>query len=166
MKPYTYCPICRESLVIRPIDGKERHVCPVEGCEYVFWDNPIPVVAAIIEFQDKVLLVRNKGWPRNMFGLVTGFLEKGETTQAGIQREVKEELALQSQIVEMVGLYNFLEMNQLIIAYHVRAEGKIEKSDELEEVKLVNIEKLKPWPFGTGLAVEDWLSSRRSPSPY
>ncbi len=51
-------------------------------------------------------------------------------------------------------------MNQLIIAYEVNAEGNIELGEELEEYKLVPVEKLRPWPFGTGLAVKDWLESR------
>ncbi len=50
-------------------------------------------------------------------------------------------------------------MNQLIIAYHVSADGTIQLGEELSEIKLVDPAKLKSWDFGTGLAVRDWLKS-------
>ena len=60
------------------------------SCDYVFWNNPTPVVAAIIELNDTIILVRNKGWPEKMYGLITGFLEKGEPPEAGILRELEK----------------------------------------------------------------------------
>jgi NADH pyrophosphatase NudC (nudix superfamily) len=133
-------------------------------CGYVFWDNPIPIVAAIVETEEKVILARNKEWPEKMFGLITGFLEKGEAPEAAVKREVKEELGLDSEVVELVGVYSFMERNQLIIAYHLSAAGEIKLGDELAEVKSIPIDKLKPWSFGTGHAVRDWLE-RRSALP-
>ena len=41
-------------------------------------------------------------------------------------REVREELGLNGRVVEMVGAYAFPAMNQVILAYHVAAEGEIE----------------------------------------
>jgi hypothetical protein len=51
-------------------------------------------------------------------------------------------------------------MNQLIIAYHVCAGGVIHLGEELRSYKLVPRRALKPWPFGTGLAVRDWLAAQ------
>ena len=34
------------------------------------------------------------GWPEKWFGLVSGFLERGETPEEGMRRELAEELAL------------------------------------------------------------------------
>jgi len=129
-------------------------------CGYVFWDNPLPVVAAIVEMDGKVVLARNKEWPEKMFGLITGFLEKGETPETAVKREVKEELGLDAEIMEFVGVYSFFERNQLIIAYQLSAAGEIKLGDELAEIKWIPVDKLKPWPFGTGHAVRDWLERR------
>lgn len=156
-----FCPQCGAGLVEREMGGLERKVCPAPDCGYVYWNNPIPVVAAIVEVDDCVLLGRNREWPEKMFGLITGFLEAGETPENGVVREVKEELGLDAQLQEMVGIYSSFEQNQIIFAYHLCAEGEPVLGEELAEYKAVPIKKLRPWPFATGLAVRDWLQKRR-----
>ncbi len=160
MTAVTYCPRCATPLVSRQDADRERLACPRESCGFVHYDNPLPVVAAIVEREDKIVLVRSRGWPEGMFGLVTGFLEKGETPEAGILREVREEIGLEATIASLVGVYAFEMRNELIVAYHVRATGEVTLGEELEGYKEVPIAKLRPWPFGTGLAVRDWLASR------
>ena len=92
-----------------------------------------------------------------MFGLITGFLEKRETPESCILREVKEELSLKGEIVSFIGHYSFFEMNQVILAFHVRSRGKLHVGEELAEIKLVTPKELRSWSFGAGLAVQDWL---------
>lgn len=156
----TFCPICGNRLLIKSIDGRSREACSSDSCSYVFWDNPIPVVAAIIEYEGDVILVRNVGWPEKMFALVSGFLEKGETPDEAVLREVKEELGIDGVIGRFIGYYSFLERNQLILAYHVIAKGSIRLGEELQEFKRISPDKLRPWPFGTGPAVRDWLAGK------
>jgi NAD+ diphosphatase len=121
---FRYCPRCGVELAESEHGGRTRPACPREGCGYVHWDNPVPVVAAIVEREGHVLLVRNKTFPEKWFGLVTGFLERGETPEEGVLREVKEELGLDAELRALVGAYAFLPMNQLIVAYHVVAHGR------------------------------------------
>jgi NAD+ diphosphatase len=95
-----------------------------------------------------------------MFALITGFMEAGETPQEGIAREVKEETNLDCSAVNLIGVYDFQRMNQVIIAYHVAARGEVQLSPELAEYKLYAPEAVKCWPAGTGYALADWLRSR------
>lgn len=156
-----FCPNCARPLTRGLRDGVERVLCPdAEGCGYVFWNNPTPVVAAIVEHEGKIVLARNAAWPPEWYALITGFLEAGESPEAGILREVQEELALDGEIVEFVGLYEFRRMNQLIIAYHVRATGTIQLSDELVDFRHYLPEEINPWPQGTGQAVREWQARR------
>lgn len=140
--------------------GRDRPVCPDETCGFVHWDNPLPVVAAIVEHEGAVILARNHGWPEKMYGLVTGFLERGESPEHGVVREVHEELGLDAEVAGFVGVYPFVQRNELIVAYHLTATGTIELGEELAGIKRVAPERLRPWPFGTGLAVSDWLAAR------
>jgi ADP-ribose pyrophosphatase YjhB (NUDIX family) len=115
-----------------------------------------------VEWRGTVVLIRNKGWPEELYGIVTGFLEKGETPEAGIIREVREELGIDGTIEELVGLYSFFEMNQLILVYHVTADDDIVAGDEIAGWKNIEPDRLRPKPFGTGYALIDWLKNRQN----
>lgn len=156
-----FCPSCGGPLGTRAEGGQDRRACVDPACGRVLYDNPTPVVAAIVERGDRVVLARAKNFPEGWFGLITGFLERGEDPAEGVLREVKEELGLDGTLVALVGVYPFAPMNQVIIAYHVRADGEITVGDELAAVKEIPIAKLRPWPMGTGDAVRDWLAKRQ-----
>ncbi len=155
-----FCPRCASPLAQVELGGASRMACPEAVCGYVHWDNPIPVVAAIVEHEGRVVLARNRSWPENTYGLVTGFLERGESPQQGVAREVKEELNLDAKATSLVGLYPFERKNELIIAYHVEAAGVITLNEELVDYRAIKPARLRPWKFGTGLALADWLRSR------
>ncbi len=155
-----FCPRCASPLAQVELGGASRMACPEAVCGYVHWDNPIPVVAAIVEHEGRVVLARNRSWPENTYGLVTGFLERGESPQQGVAREVKEELDLDAKATSLVGLYPFERKNELIIAYHVEAAGVISLNEELVVYRAIKPARLRPWKFGTGLALADWLRSR------
>jgi NADH pyrophosphatase NudC (nudix superfamily) len=109
--------------------------------------------------------VRGHGWPESWYGLVTGFLEPEESPEAAARREVAEELGLTVSDSRLVGAYPFARMNQVIIAYHLLADGEIVLDEnELAGFKAVPLERLRPWDFGTGAAVKDFLALRRRES--
>ena len=160
-----FCLQCGTSLALlsQEEDGgpKARLRCP--ACGWTHWNNPVPVLAAIVECTDqggRVLLARNAAWSGRMFALITGFMEAGETPEQGIAREVQEETALQVTQLKLVGVYDFQRMNQIIIAYHAQAQGEVRLSPELAEYKLFAPQDLRCWRAGTGYALADWLRGR------
>jgi len=166
---YKFCPRCATPLAMGAVDqGPPRLRCPDGACGFVHWDNPVPVVAAVVEHEGEVILARNRMWPPKMFALITGFLEKDDPDPAsGVLREVEEELGLRGQVGGFIGHYPFERMNQIIIAYHVIAAGRIVLGEELVEFKKVPPEKLRPWPAATGLALRDWMLDRGlKPLPF
>ncbi len=162
MSELRYCPACATALAqIRlPEDGgpKTRLRCPV--CGWTHWNNPVPVLAAIVELDGKVLLARNAAWTQRMFALITGFMEAGESPEEGIRREVLEETGLTVERLVLVGVHDFQRMNQVIITYHAVAHGEVCLSPELAEYKLFDPKDVICWPAGTGWALADWLRSR------
>jgi NAD+ diphosphatase len=155
---WRFCPLCAASLARRVVGERERSACT--ACDWVHWDNPTPVVAAVIEYQGRVLLARNRDWPEKMFALVTGFLERDESPRSAVLREVKEETDLEAEAADLIGVYEFRRMNQVIIAYHVPASGQVRLGEELVDYRLIEPAKLRPWPQGTGQALADWMRAR------
>jgi NADH pyrophosphatase NudC (nudix superfamily) len=163
---YRYCPLCRADLAPVERGGQLRLACP--QCSFVHWRNPVPVVAAVVERAGRVILVHSLGRPPHWYGLVAGFLERGEHPEAAILREVAEELGLTGRLESAIGVYPFDRLNQLIFAYHVSVpRGEIRlAADELDDYREVPLEKLKPWPQGTGPALRDWLAARGYHPPF
>ncbi len=159
---WNFCPSCATplQLLARDEDGGpvERLRCP--ACDWTHWNNPTPVLAAVIEYNGQVLLARNAAWPGRMFALITGFMEAGETPEEGIRREIQEETNLETHALELIGVYDFQRMNQVIIAYHAVASGEVRLSPELAEYRLYDLADVKCWPAGTGFALAKWLRSR------
>lgn len=165
MQPYQYCPQCASPLfdIALMEDGGEKVRRRCAACDWTHWNNPTPVLAAVIELEDqggKLLIARNAAWKEGMFGLVTGFMEAGESPEGGIEREIGEETQLRVSGLKLLGVYDFQRMNQVIIAYHARASGPIRLSPELVEYKMVPPEEIKCWRAGTGLALAEFLRSR------
>ena len=136
--------------------------CVNDDCNFIFYENPTPVVAAVIEYGDgNVLLAHNAKWPPKIFALVTGFLEKHEHPDEAVIREVKEEVGLDAEIRGFLGHWSFKRLNQLIIAYHVYADGEVSLTDpEIDEVKILPFGDVKTWPTGTGEALRKFLRSK------
>jgi ADP-ribose pyrophosphatase YjhB (NUDIX family) len=155
---WNFCPLCAGPLARRIVGELERQAC--SSCDWVHWDNPTPVVAAVIEYEGRVLLARNRAWPEKVFALVTGFLERDESPAAAVLREVKEETDLDGDAASLIGVYGFARMNQVIIAYHVPARGTVSLSEELVDYRLIEPARLRPWPQGTGQALADWMRAR------
>ncbi|GAA6119949.1 NUDIX hydrolase [Acidovorax sp. FG27] len=159
----THCATALAPITLEEDSGPtERLRCP--ACGWTHWNNPTPVLAAIVEYEGRVLLARNAAWSGRAFGLITGFMEAGESPQEGIAREIKEETQLDVDTaaggLQLVGAYPFVRMNQVIIAYHAVARGSIRLSPELVEYRLIDPASVICWPAGTGYALADWLRRR------
>ena len=159
---YRYCPVCASPLAMlgQEEDGGFKQRLRCAGCGFTHWNNPTPVLAAILELDGQVLLARNAAWTSRMFGLITGFMEAGETPEEGIRREIAEETSLQVAALNLVGVHDFQRMNQIIITYHAVAQGEVHLSPELVEYKLLAPDQVRCWRAGTGFALADWLRSR------
>ena len=162
MTSFAFCPACAAPLapVIRLEDGGEKERLRCTACDFTHWNNPTPVLAAIVQVGEHLLLARNAVWQNRMFGLITGFMEAGESPEEGIRREILEETALNTRALTLVGVHDFQRMNQVIVTYHAVAEGEIRLSPELVEYKLLLPTEVKCWRAGTGLALADWLRGK------
>ena len=159
---FKFCPNCAAPLapISQMEDGGDKVRLRCSACDFTHWNNPTPVLAAVVEVDGKILLAQNAAWTHKMYALITGFMEAGETPVGGITREIKEETNLDATEVNLIGVYDFQRMNQVIIAYHAVCHGEVKLSPELSDYKLYAFDQLKCWPAGTGYALADWLRSR------
>ena len=95
---WRYCPNCAGPLahIAQMEDGGEKSRLRCTSCAWTHWNNPTPVLAAVVQYQNHILLARNAAWPGRRFALITGFMEAGETPQQAIAD-------MTSQLAQLIG---------------------------------------------------------------
>lgn len=107
-KPFKYCPFCGEASLARlqpPGDDRQRLICT--RCDEIFYENPKPVVSAVIERDGKVLLARRaQGLHTGRWDLPGGFVELDETAEEAVLREVLEEVGCRIGLRGILGAFS------------------------------------------------------------
>lgn len=95
-----FCPRCAVEMETQILNDLPRRLCP--ACGNIYWNNPLPAAgAAVIDRNGHILLVRRAIAPRlGAWNLPAGYMEFGESAEAGAVREVREETGLE---VELLG---------------------------------------------------------------
>ncbi|MEX3017852.1 NAD(+) diphosphatase [Gymnodinialimonas hymeniacidonis] len=88
---HQYCAKCGEKSALA-MAGWQRDCGKCGGHHFPRTD---PVVIMLITHGDSVLVGRSPGWPEGMYSLLAGFVEPGETIEAAVRREVREEAGVQ-----------------------------------------------------------------------
>jgi NAD+ diphosphatase len=77
----------------RMIEAGWQRLCPDCGARH--FPRTDPVVIMLILSGNDVLMGRSPGWPEGMYSLLAGFVEPGETLEAAVRREVREEAGVE-----------------------------------------------------------------------
>ena len=61
---FKFCPSCATPLEVltEMEDGGPKARLRCTNCDYTHWNNPTPVLAAVVEYEGKILLARNAAW--------------------------------------------------------------------------------------------------------
>jgi ADP-ribose pyrophosphatase YjhB (NUDIX family) len=141
-----HCRVCGSLVEYRipADDNRERAVCP--ACGEIHYENPINVVGTVPVWGDQVLLCRRNIEPR--FGLWTlpaGFLELGETIEAGAARETDEEAGARIEMQGLFTVYNVVRAGQLHLFYRARLlDTEFNPGPESIEAQLFREDEI-PW---------------------
>jgi ADP-ribose pyrophosphatase YjhB (NUDIX family) len=97
VRRYAFCPVCGGPLDRSVGDGVTQNLFICGSCGYEFWQNSKPAVGALIvrvvDGKPHVLLTRRGIEPyKGMWDLPGGYLSNGEHPEAGLLRELREEL--------------------------------------------------------------------------
>ncbi len=164
----------RFSRLVPEGDHRERVSCL--DCGHVFYENPKPVVGAVVSHDGRVLLCRRAIEPRRGYWtLPAGYMELGETAEEGARREVQEEAGAVIETDGILALFSISRIGQIQIIYRGRFAGAgrpvFEAGEESLEVGLFAWSDI-PWgalAFPTvRWALEAWADAGSGPllAPY
>ncbi|MCC6717071.1 MAG: NUDIX hydrolase [Acetobacteraceae bacterium] len=100
-------------------DNRERDVC--RNCGHVAYENPKIVVGSVVAHQGRVLLCRRAIEPRrDYWTLPAGYMELGETLQAGAMREAREEAEADIALDGVLAMYSISRIGQVQVIFRAR----------------------------------------------
>ena len=163
MERKSHCPYCGGLLEDKFIEGRHRLFCP--PCGRPIYENPIPATCIVVVNPDNhVLLVKRSIPPKKgQWCLPGGFIELGESPEAGAQRELHEETGLSGEIEVLLGVRHALSdqyHSVLMVGYLVkRFMGHIQPGDDASDARWFPITQLPRVAFDSHrffLETIDW----------
>ena len=145
-----FCSECGSpvELKIPDDDNRERFVCT--SCNTVHYQNPNMVVGTIPLWEQdgvpQVLLCKRNIEPRfGYWTLPAGFMENGESTAQGAERETIEESAASLESLTLYRVLNVPRTNQVHIFFRANMiSADFSVTSESSEVRLFQFEQI-PW---------------------
>jgi ADP-ribose pyrophosphatase YjhB (NUDIX family) len=113
-----FCSQCGHALSreIPPDDNRIRDLC--HHCGAVHYQNPRNVVGVVPILDDRVLLCRRAIEPRHgKWTLPAGFMELGETSEQGAERENQEESGARVRLRSLFTVIDVPSVNQVHLYY-------------------------------------------------
>jgi ADP-ribose pyrophosphatase YjhB (NUDIX family) len=120
-----HCSRCGADLEFGPIAGEERDRLSCPSCGFIAYVNPRLVVTTlpVTESGEVVLLRRGIEPAYGTWAQPGGFLEIDETVTEGAIRETREEIGLEVEPTEILGLYSRPQAAVVVVTYLARIVG-------------------------------------------
>jgi NAD+ diphosphatase len=135
-------------------DGAEMVPGPTElsrecsRCGMLFNPRLSPAVIVLVKRGDEVLLARSPGFPPEMYSVLAGFVEPGESIEETIEREIREEVGVEVENVRYFGSQPWPFPNSLMIEFTADcARGEVRADPaEIEDAGWYSADDLPPLP--------------------
>ncbi|MCL6559364.1 MAG: NUDIX hydrolase [Firmicutes bacterium] len=153
---FFFCPKCGGRLFYRHHGERERLTCA--ECGYIFYENPVVGVAAVVlDQQGRILLGRRKGSYRGLWCIPCGYVEYDEDVYDAVVREFKEETSLDIEITGVFSVrsnFHNPEAHTVGIWFKARVTGgELEARADLDQVGYFALDHLPPLAFPTDAEV-------------
>ena len=127
-------------------------VCP--ACRYHQYPRVQPCVITVITRGNEILLAKNAKNKSNMYGLIAGFVEVGETLEEAVARETQEEIGLKLKNIQYLSSQPWPFPSNLMIAFKAEyASGEIElQEEEISDAQFFKFDQLPEIPFAGSIA--------------
>lgn len=143
-----YCGTCGGRNTDAP--SELARLCP--ACGRIEYPRIAPaVITVIVNDQGQALLAHNAKFASGMYSLIAGFVEAGESLEAAVAREAREEVAIELRDIRYIASQPWPFSNSLMVGFTARyASGTIRPDGvEIEDARWYSREDLPRLP-GSG----------------
>lgn len=143
---FRFCPVCAGTLDTRTLKQGEPQRLVCSQCDFIFYMDPKVVACAIVEIDDRIVLVKRDIEPqRGKWVLPGGYVDRGEEVGAAALRETSEECGLQTRIKRLHGVYSYPGRPAVVVVYVLEhLSGDLVAGDESSQAALYLQEEV-PW---------------------
>ena len=146
MKIFKFCPACASEGI--NFDGIKEFKC--NTCSFTYFHNVATAAAAILEYDGKILFIRRIREPgKGKLDLPGGFTDPNESAEAGLNRELTEELGFTINKMQYLGsapnVYKYKDVtyNTCDLFFYSKIENLPSEFDKSEIAALELIDPLK-----------------------
>lgn len=144
-----FCSKCNSKLL--HYQGKAYKICG--SCSAECFPNLAPAILTLITKGESILLARSPYFKPNLYSLIAGFIDRGESAEDALRREVMEEVGLEVHNIRYFGSQSWPFPNSFMIAYKVDyLSGEIKLGPEIEDAQWFNISSLPLIPNPRSIA--------------
>jgi NAD+ diphosphatase len=138
-------------------------VCPVCGRTEFPRISPA-VIVLITNARDEILLAHNANFSNNVYSLIAGFVEAGESLEAAIKREIREEVNIEVKEIHYAASQPWPFPNSLMLGFTAAYAGGALRPDgtEILDARWFSREVLPNLPGNGSIArrlIEQWKKS-------
>jgi len=144
--------------------GERAKICP--SCSFISYTRICPATITAIIKDGKILLAHAKGFKGNMYSLIAGFLEPGETLEECVKREIMEEVGIQVKNIKFFDSQSWPYPNSIMIGFTAEYEsGEIcVDGEEILDAGWYDVTTLPELPpkMSIARAIIDWYLQKTS----
>ncbi len=116
---HRFCGRCGTALVAHHQDL--ARACP--RCELVQYPRISPCIIVLVRRGDQCLLARSGRFPPGRFSTLAGFIEAGETAEAAVKREIREEVGIEVENLQFFASQSWPFPHQLMLGFFADYAG-------------------------------------------
>ena len=128
---HQHCPNCGTPTVIEQGGWVRR--CMKDSLELFPRTDPA-VIVSIIDQQDRILLGSQGTWEQNRWSILAGFVEPGESLEAAVSREMKEECGLEVTDISYLYSQSWPFPLSLMLGFTAKADSSKQLLPDGEEI--------------------------------
>ncbi len=159
-RTHQYCGQCGSPTITK--SDERAKVCP--KCGLINFPRISPAVIVAIVKDDRILLARGTRFPTAMYSVIAGFVEAGETFEACVRREVKEEVGIDVKNITYFGSQPWPFPNSLMVGFTAEYAGgdiTVDKT-EIAAADWYRPDEFPPIPDKISIArrLIDWFAAK------
>ena len=149
---HRFCSHCGQATEQHP--KEHAMVCP--SCHYAQYPRVQPCVITIITKGQQILLAKANRANNDMYGLIAGFVEVGETLEQAVQRETLEEVGIKVKNLEYLSSQPWPFPSNLMIAFKAEYDSGelVLQEEEIADAQFFDIDQLPRIPIPGSIAYE------------